>query len=884
MAKWSGLRDKARDCVSRLIDQARVEPEHSVLVTRAKFGDVPVLPVRAVENHTHGTSAANRSSGSATIDVIGRTMGADVWFYQRSAADVRKGRLGSRSFFWCKDLNARSASFAPNAKAIVAMVDVDQYVDMNWFLCRWFRPVILYTFQPSSVARSDGEYSYTFDSCDRVDYGVSGGGRYRHMVWNYTGDAVKATWRFLGIPLCVSVYQLERRFMDEDHQLLLLAPLAQFWGPAAILASVFLEGEPLRRLRVAKDGFLRMLVKTSQTVEMVTGVQMGYSVARVPARVDDELASVTRTSKVGLTLPMVKAKMGESRDGAEILFEYHKMVMKRVRPNIVNVVDDYVRDFQWFDDEWDPEAKPSMVSFMDPLLDGAFCPVMSKSNDRRAVDQRILEQRNTTVLTPHLVKIVEEFVDLFWGDIAGKLLPVDEDYLREKQNRPTQLRILNEAEYLVATLETKSFMKREAYPKVADPRIISTINGVDKRDYSLYMYAVGDVLKTKSWYAFGKTPREVAERVAEICETALSIVNTDFSRMDGRVSHVLRYLEERVMLKGFATEHHEEMLRLMETQRGLRGKTKFGVSYDTGLSRLSGSPETSSFNTIANAFTAYAAYRAMRGGMGDWVAPEEAYARLGIYGGDDGISADVPPGVYVKTAAKVGQVLEVEPIKRGDVGVKFLSRQYGPEVWWGCVDSCCDFARCLSKFHVTVHMPNNVSKESKLRDKAFSLWLSDGNSPVVGEFVSQVLNVADCDDGWLFTNLCGAWMPFGVETEKQYPNEHGKWMDDLFNRQLPSFDRTAFGKWLQTASTLEVLLTPPQFAERIEAEMKKEGEVVVDGDLLSNLSIDTSTEDSSSKSAEVKDKTPTSKAKKHKPSPRTGRYRGVVKFCLLYTS
>jgi len=560
---------------------------------------------------------------------------------------------------------------------------------------------------------------------------------------------------------------------------------------------------------------------------------------------------------------MVKGKVQDHLHGVELLHEYYVMNKERTRSQNVSVPDVRVRSFQWLSKpgDFDDAAKPSMVSFMEPIVDGAFCPSMCKNNDQRAVDKRVKEVKGTSDLTPFLVKIINEFVDMFTRRSLNELVPVDQDEVYEHQSRPTQRRILDDSHYEVSNTVTKTFVKRECYQNINDPRMISTINGVDKRDYSAYMYALAGVLKRFPWYAFGKSPLELADRVTWVCEHASGFVNgSDFSRMDGRVSEVARHLEQSLMMALFRIEYHEDILRLMRTQYGLKGKSRFGVNYDTSLSRLSGSPETSPFNTILNVFTAFLALRMTQTPTG-FVTKGAAWRRLGVYGGDDGLSADIDFNTYSRAAAMVGQKLTSDVVKRGDVGVMFLARQYGPDVWYGNNNSVCDYARLLSKFHCTVTMPSNITATSKLVDKSHAVWLSDKNTPIVGEFVCRVRELFGEHQ---FKNICGAYIRT-TDADKTYPNFYGEWMTDLFVEQLPDFNVTSFRKWLAIA-TKETILKPPAFMERVEAKMKP-GLADIDGDLL----IDGQSLNPQNVTSINKDKVKRPRARKPK-SDRTGKY------------
>nr|QYF49930.1 MAG: hypothetical protein [Beijing sediment noda-like virus 5] len=804
-------------CVSRAVETTRL---------RSVFASADIAPIAPVPGHTHGCSAARRSSASLFIDMVASSSGKDVVFRQGSASDVRNGREVTRAYYWAKDTGVAPAQRQKHENDLVAMVDVDYYLDMPRVLANHFRPHILYTFQPSSVSKDTGEYKYTANADGTWSYIVSGGGNYTHELWNYTGDSIAVERKFCGITITHSTFSVERKMVDEDHQIVLLAPMMKCVGFTAWLAKWRATAKPLRRFDVRDGDFSRMWVNGSEGLTVHTGRLGGYAKAVVTASADATIAAAMRTSTIRLSLAAVKSKMGADNSGVEILHEYHLQKSPQV-PELVNVVSDGVRRFQWVGGKTDIDdgAKPGMVAFMKPLVHGGFVPDNTRNNDQRMVDYRVKKIASSSQLTPFVAKCIEEFVAHITVGEKHFLHPVDESEVYERQDRPSQRMILKKADYEAADRRAKMFMKREAYGKVTDPRGITTINGPDKRDYSRYTYAAADVVKLCSWYAFSKSPREIAERVAEICDGAKQFVDgTDFSRMDGRVSEVARHLESVLMKRLFRTEYHVELSDLMRSQHSLPGRTRNGVSYESGLSRLSGSPETSLFNTVLNAFTAYLAFRMSPGTGGGYMSGPEAWLSLGVYGGDDGLTADLSAKLAEKAASLVGQVLTAERTLRGEMGVTFLARHYGPDVWFGDSNSVCDAKRTLSKFHLTVALPSKVTPETKLFEKAYALSLSDHSTPIIGAFVTRVLKHFKKR---AYENVLDIW---NSETarDSHYPNVVGDWAVDLFFEQLPDFDAEAFRQWSRDAS-LESLLNCPMLHPAIETTIP-EGLVVLEGD------------------------------------------------------
>jgi hypothetical protein len=810
-----------------------------VIMLKSVFLDVEVEPLRAEKNHTHGESAAARSTASLMIDRIASTWGKKITFYQGSSADLRKNRQVSRRHLWVKDVQVPVIGLKdPEA---IAMVDVDYYVDMPKFIYKDFVPYLLYTMQPSKVARDYGEYKYTFNSRGEVEYTVSGGGFYQHKLWNWTGDHIMVKRKnWFGLTNKISMYAIERKRVDEDHQVVLLAPLRQYNGwMKCFLVSRTISGKPLERLNVVQGEFTRLRINTDKGMFVSTGKVGGYSNSLIPMSVDDAISSAYRALGIGghkLTLATVKSKLEQagvdSSVGSEVLLEYH--LTTRGKAPLVSLLSTSVRRYQWIPDgkQYDDYAKPGMVAFMEPLVNGAFVADDCINNDQRAVEERVTKLKTTPLVMSSFVSLcMDEFIDMFYKSIGlNTLQPVGNEVVYEKQNRPAQRRILDLAQHGQSNDVAMNFVKREAYETVNDPRVISQINGVDKMHYSAFIYALKDVFKQQKWYGFGKTPREIADRVTELCMESDTVSLTDFSRMDGRITNIAREFETRLMLKGFKREYHLTMYELMRKQYCLRGRTKHGVRYDTGYARSSGSAETSEFNTALNAFICFMAYRRMIDQFGAYYDKTKAWNMLGVYAGDDGLSRDLDPLCARRAAESMGQVLELETIHRGNRGVSFLARRYGPDVWFGDNNSCCSLSRTLSKFHTTVHLPSNISQVEKLKDKAFALWLTDRNTPLIGLFVNKVLSEYPMSKD-TFRNLAGAW---NVETDqdKQYPNERAEWMDDLLQEELPGYDLARLEAWLDTVNGVG-LLCPPSCLPDIQA-VAKPGKVAVDGDIVVN--------------------------------------------------
>jgi len=823
---------------SRYINETKCHPLLKPETIRTNFNDITMPTFKADPDHTHGYAAADRSAASKFIDRLANLTGRTAYFVQKSRADERNGRLGSRTFYWTKDLTTKPEPMEFPEAPLVAMVDVDQYIDMPSFLCENVHPTILYTVQPDQVSKVTQNYSYTFDSTNQLNYNVTGGAIYKHHVWNYSTDHLIAVQTQFGITTKVASYLVDRRSTSPDHELIMLTPIGSWTGLSAIYYVKWLAGKRLTRLSVVtENGFTRLMTSSLGGVRISTGRPCNYASATVDAVVDDTIAGIARSSDYVLTLPQVMSYTDGNRIVAVPLLEYHRSKTNH-KADVVCPVPVSTRRYQFNPKIYDPKAKPTMVGFMSPLVNGAFAPDRTPGNEEQCMEGRVNSVKPGILpLTPFLAHAMDEFCKCLIPDSERQTLsPTDDDEVLNRQAKPTQRRLFAAMHGMLPKRIINMFMKAEPYANVKDPRAISVTNTVDKRQYSRYMYAFEKILKAQSWYAFSRTPQEIAQRVVEVLMYADTASNTDFNRFDGHGSNLMRDLEKQLLLRAFRVEHHQELLDLHKAQYGLKAYATFDdpnsgrpLSYQTDYTRASGSPETSLFNTLVNAFTAFLALR-MTKVDGVHLTPEEAFERLGIYGGDDGLTADVDPKTYTKAATMLGQVLTIEPVKRGEPGIKFLARIYSPDVWFGDANTMCDVKRQVVKFHVTVRMNSNVTPRMKLLEKIRSFSLSDYETPIIGDLcqaVSRIYSQPILENK--YTAPIQTWLS-RYDLKNQYENKRADWMIAHTEQVLPEFEYKRFLQWCERVQTLDQVLQSPMYMAPIPA--KSEIPVVVDDTVL----------------------------------------------------
>jgi len=726
------------------------------------------------------------------------------------------------------------------------MVDVDYYVDMIDHLATHVKPTLLFTIQPENLTGRIGEGGFCFRD-DTLECFVSGGATYRHRIWNYGADCITvAKMSACGTRKTIVSYLVERAQAGAHKQLVLLIPIGKWtsWGIfGGTNPAEHLGGQPLERLhvthRVGNKLINRLRVVGKDGINVATSSNGSFSSALIPVQLDNALADVVASGNTKLTKATMESYLPktmfpdalERKTAAAVLACYHQNRTATNHEHNIFAACEYIDSYQFSPDEYDPEAKPGVVPFMAPIIHPASAPDLTRPNEERCVKKRITEVATGKLpLTKFLDTAMIDFINELIPD-ARNASPVDIQTVYDKQDRPSQRNILERASMDGPHIKrvVKCFQKKEAYGSINDPRNISTINGSDKMRYSTYMYALADHVKKQPWYAFSKTPAEVADRVVHAAMWAAFLQISDCSRMDGRLANVARILESRLAYRFFHVDYHEELADLLGSQFNQEAFATFGTRFETLMSRLSGSPETSIYNTLLNAFICYLAFRTMRK-LSKFIGHRDAWDAMarGMYGGDDGITPDLPSEAIEKAGDMMGQVITGEVVKRGERGVNFLARVYSPDVWTGCPDSMCDLRRTLGKFHTTTSLSSSVTPGDKLIAKSHALLLTDRNTPIIGPYSRAVVkHGAPRQDIW--RDVASWWSRYDLSV--QYPNEYGEWMEDELDLALPEADLQKFYRWLYAANTVKDLLNPPSIEPKVLARHKNET-VVINGETV----------------------------------------------------
>lgn len=759
---------------------------------RQAFKRTPLADI-SVENpkrHSHPQAAADRLRANHFIANFISRVGRIEYSISQSLPEQQRSVAGSRDFYHAKDLQMEYSNTPFDYDIHIAKAtDVDYYLDLPSYLDG--RAMIISTFVPREAAGSTADATYSFESNEVVVH-VNGGATYRHQLWNYETDhfLVDHWWG-------TAMYLVESRDLTADRKVILLNPIRNIYGPWGW----FLPGERPSRRRITQHGFNYITshrTENNKTLLYHSFSEIGTSTCVTIS--DATLQSVTRRfihqakpamSDLERILRSDGTQVDNATSAAAILFNIIKNA-----PQLLNLRDHYkpiqITNGANDDDNHTyqttiplvtEDATPSMRQMFPPYLAG-FAPGRSYNNDTATVDGRIEKPRcKVKSHPPFYHQCMREFAALLVPDnIVGSLSPADCEFSYEKLKRPTQKSLFESVRalcFLDNIWSVKSFQKAEASAKIAFPRNIATLPTEHNTRLGQFCYPLSDhILKKTSWYLFGLHPTDIAQRTHDLVKSSQWVVPTDYSKMDATTSYLHTALIESIFCRAFAPKYHSEISRLIAKETDAKAFTKYGVRYSTGSMTNSGSSMTSIRNSAINAFNAYVVLRY------DY-EPTEAYSKLGLYGGDDGLTPNVCAKRYMHVITKMGQVLKAETILPHNP-VPLLGRIFIDP--WTSTSSIADVPRQLKKLHLTA-APEVVPNEMVLRRRAEGIMITDPDTPILGAWARNVLRLANSmsdeertqiekkyktylDNAASYTSTLGVWPPLvEVDLARQIVSE-----------------------------------------------------------------------------------------------------------------
>lgn len=693
---------------------------------RARFRDTALPSQRLHSNVPHKKSCMMRSQADAFMRHIIRDAGHVVHCWPASTRDEGCESTNILDAPSVKDFSRDpSDTGSVDDNAWMKVCDKDSQQDLPTIL-GYCRPTLILSFQPRYAGYSCDEYSYYFNEDSSVTCVMQGNDTYTHHVYDYNVPHFTVPFGEDGE---VVHYQIESRdTADINWKLLMLIPIS---------VERDLPSDQYTELA------FRTFVQGANVVVPHNNDYCSYgtvgdtSSVLIPNRVLRLCRSRYRTfaKKESVTPAMFERMLThawkECADPAGASVSIYNIIVDDIE--IVNPCPDnftyaplnpYVLEV----------IKPSMRAIGTPLIAGSgFAPAAGYNSELDCVTERVINVRNQTTHYPkEFAPWVNEFVDAVVPPaLRGVGCPLEQEEVEELQNKPNQRAAVERDRwslwYLV--MRVSSFMKREAYAKIAPSRNISTVPSKHKLGLSAYSECfTSDVLKPQPWYAFGLDPAQLRDRVCALARRSEYVVDCDYSRYDGTLGGIHAMVCRRVMLTWCHSSYRHDLEAFLDDECSPEGKrveasTKHGVKYEIGTSRLSGSPITSSWNSLANAFEKYCALRHSGLSSGD------AFESLGLYGGDDSLDSHLVTQKSLQWVTRhTGLQIKYNRNLPGSA-VPFLGRLYYDP--WTLSCSHIDLRRQVAKLHLTT-AEAHVSREEVVLRRALSIIATDLTTPFIG--------------------------------------------------------------------------------------------------------------------------------------------------------
>nr|WPR18222.1 MAG: RNA-dependent RNA polymerase [Chemarfal virus 10] len=635
--------------------------------------------------HSHPAAASERTSVTVAFNAVVRAHGLQPYVVSacgRDHACAGERAIGCRLPYFGKDLTESQLYMDEvQADSCILMVDVDYYTHMPTWLS-YGRPILVYTMVAARAADKyvdgiceirKGKY---IDPAGRASYMgtimhnvVHGGAEYHHPLWDYSADSFSAIDRYGN---CLT-YLVEQRQCPSGRWIVGLFP-------ASSVAFPFWKATPLSFIRrfeclagnypviEREDGIVSVgCPGTFETLEMKRLDYLAWVVKAQSVGLKN-ISNVEKWMAVSGHAPTREARVSWGPIIHSLLSQgwaptgYGRVtkagVSEFVEPPPLPAVDHYVCDH--------PSAPGDTISGNEiavtvaPALVTNPTPVPARTMANAATAHQVRVKNTQDKFRHHvfkadLVGYAAEFTRLVVGEDRGTVSPLTIDELSDRWTRPSQRQTIENLHTFVQPSEEtrvmRGFMKAETGAK---PRQIVNCDGDHNAPLGCYTLALMDHLKCRhAWVGCGRTPEEIEERV-NLVSTGLCMPEALFQRFGGQkltTAHEeditncdgseKRWHRDYVIdpiLMGLTEPHARNDLRKLLKQEfaGFRVKMAEGYSYVAGWELISGTSATTLKNILKVAFGDYVALR--RCGL----SPAEAFAVLGVYCGDDGVSVALP--------------------------------------------------------------------------------------------------------------------------------------------------------------------------------------------------------------------------------------------------
>lgn len=616
---------------------------------------------------------------------------------------------------------------------------------------------------------------------------------------------------------CHKVIRLD---VGEHRSIAVVVPNCKFKGLAATFRPFLSEAElrPRKPIVGATDGGHRYLAEQrkspgglsvafldSNESHFVSDAVINMSKALTTGKGAPSLANVRVSSKyegdephrVAVAIAIAITNKDKSPQSYSSNYGFYPL------PTIIRQDDDAKADGQ-------PIKEVMAHGAMPPIVTGAaFIHAKSEQQTRDFVQRRLRDPagRVRSTFTPQVAEYIREFAMHIRQEIGGSpgyLEPISEEEYEETRNKNQ----LNKFHGVLSIYDIHNYDDRQGFMKrevLSDPtkagRGICTFPPESQALGGRIALAYAAAMKACPWMACGLNPAETTQAVVRVCSGKKEITGSDFSAQDATIDENKRCVELMLLLQLFDLMWHALIQDWHYTD--YCGRVLYGdpgtqrEAHEFEGSRGSGSPFTTLGNTPLTGLFAYVALR-LSGQL-----PPDAWANLGIYSGDDGITADLPPEFCVQAAEALGFLAKTTVRCKY---IPFLGRDYFDPIG-GSNSSIQSPLRTASKLHTTLlNIEGEFTAEETMIMKAICLQVTDKHSDFFGPWSKKILEEAGKKQANSIQNLKTKVLKYpglhpyfaitALKTQETFHNSPGDF-EELFEEQMPGFDWSVFNNWLK---------------------------------------------------------------------------------------
>jgi len=652
-------------------------------------------------------------------------------------------------------------------RALITGIDIDYYITDPDYVLQHMRPCLFHSFNPRLVSGMDGESPYTITD-NIVTYSVSGGGEWKHPVWDWcaSGEFIrtKVHLKWWERVLCF-LLPIEKIGYHKVHH-------ARPWldCPERILVWTIPESHHWQFKNIPSTITSRQLKRVNYNDTIKAGWNRLHFIGddtHEPAHTNTVLVSIGKQGQLvqaKIPLILLEAFLGLSTTQAITtrmisLQDQYPLLKDRITRDVI---------LQYYTGKVVETVKTDML--MKPIIPRVHWPVTGEM-DQPEVNARCYSQPivNDHMLLPMIKRweVMSESLERRVTFVANKKIPAQkykfylDEYMRlllngvsdlepysieetiERLNKPSQqlfLKAILEVLDVEPSDIISSFNKNEASMKSS--RIISGYSDIKfillVSRYSLkFTDAILKAEHNNHWYYPGLTPKEIAARVQKyVVQEQGRVIETDYTNLDGTVSAWMQqHIGEGSYLRAFKPEYRDEIRKWWNSIiYGPAEAKRFGFRYDPGVGVKSGSPTTTPENTKYNAFVEYCALRETR----KLATAEECFYMIGPKAGDDGLAHD---SIY-NTIGKIG---------KSGFGLKIKCEKYNPEMGLGFLgrvfidpintqSTIQDPLRTIRKLHLTTRH-NLIPLSDACLDRVEGYAITDRYTPLISDYVNSMIRL-----------------------------------------------------------------------------------------------------------------------------------------------